>query len=59
MSSPKRVAVVGYGHLGKFLVQKILNDARFQLVFVWNRSEITDDALDKGLILANLDEFTK
>jgi hypothetical protein len=78
----KKVAIVGYGHLGidsnlalyfimyflffyylqgKFLTENILNDKqnRFELVFVWNRSEINDENLDKKYILNDLNEFHK
>lgn len=53
----KKVGIVGYGHLGKYLVQKIQNDPAFDLVFVWNRSTIDDQNLDKRLILENLNDF--
>ena len=42
--------------------EKIANDKKknFELVFVWNRSKISDDEnLDKSLILDNLDDFVK
>jgi len=57
----KRIAVVGYGNLGKYLVQKILdaNKNDMELVFVWNRSEITDQSLDSKYILKDLNEFDK
>ncbi len=54
----KKVGIVGYGHLGKFLVEKILNHPNlFKLIFVWNRSEINDSKLDKKFILKDLNEF--
>ena len=38
----RRVGIVGFGHLGQFLVDKIVNDPKgreaFELAFVWNRS---------------------
>eukprot|EP00794_Sanderia_malayensis_P014325 gene14325-15815_t len=37
-SKPRRIGVVGYGHLGQFLVKKILDNAELELAFVWNRS---------------------
>ncbi|CAN9505714.1 unnamed protein product [Ophioblennius macclurei] len=48
-----RIGVVGYGHLGKFLAEKILRDGRalgLTLAFVWNRNS---DKL-KGLVPAEL-----
>ena len=44
---------------GKYLIEKILNNERFELVFVWNRSEINDENLNKKFILKDLDEFYK
>jgi hypothetical protein len=41
------------------LIEKILNNELFELVFVWNRSEIKDENLDKKYILKDLDEFYK
>ena len=55
----KRVGIVGYGHLGKYLYEKLKIDKNFQVVFVWNRSEIIDENLDKNLLLKNLDDFVK
>ena len=46
---------------GKFLNEKILNDKQnlFELVFVWNISEINDENLDKKYVLNDLNEFHK
>jgi predicted dinucleotide-utilizing enzyme len=61
-----RVGIVGFGSLGRYLAKAILTDprvsARFQIVFVWNRTasafdEDLDFALDRSLILENLEEF--
>ncbi len=51
-----KVGIVGYGHLGQYLVEKIANDSNFELVFVWNRSPINDQNLDKKYILADLND---
>lgn len=54
----QRVGVVGYGHLGKYLVNQILKDDRLELAFVWNRSkEALDDFQHKDLVLENLCDF--
>lgn len=55
----KRIGILGYGHLGKFLCQRVLEDSNFELVYVWNRSEITDSDLDKKYILIDLNQFYK
>ena len=48
-------------NLGKYLIEKISNSEkeRFELVFVWNRSEIVDESLDKKYILKELNDFNK
>jgi len=57
----KRVGIVGYGSLGKYLTQQILNDTTsFQLAFVWNRSiekVKVDKTVPQHCILENLDDF--
>ncbi|XP_066498663.1 aspartate dehydrogenase domain-containing protein [Hoplias malabaricus] len=62
-SSPIRVGIVGYGHLGQFLVDYIQKDglaAGLSLAFVWNRNlEKLNDLVPKDLILTNLSEFTQ
>lgn len=45
--------------LGKYLLDKIINNSNFELEFVWNRSPIQDDKIDKSRILENLNDFTK
>ena len=42
---------------GKYLSEKILNNNKFEIVFIWNRSPIQDENLDKKYILNNLDDF--
>ncbi|KAK7073966.1 hypothetical protein SK128_000455 [Halocaridina rubra] len=34
----KRIGIVGYGHLGKYLTDAVLERPDFDLAFVWNRS---------------------
>ncbi|KAG9264261.1 putative L-aspartate dehydrogenase [Astyanax mexicanus] len=61
-SSPIRVGIVGYGHLGQFLVDHIQREGLgvdFGLAFVWNRNaDKLSDSVPKDLILTNLSEFT-
>nr|XP_027213532.1 uncharacterized protein LOC113806573 [Penaeus vannamei] len=35
--APKRVGIVGYGHLGKFLTKAVQERPDLELAFVWNR----------------------
>jgi aspartate dehydrogenase len=59
----KRVGIVGYGDLGRYLVQSILHDERvssqLELAFVWNRTseKLHADDIPQALILNNLDDF--
>jgi aspartate dehydrogenase len=54
-----KVGILGYGNLGKYLCEKIMADSNFELVYVWNRSEITDTSLNKSLILSDINDFYK
>lgn len=53
--TPRKVGIVGYGNLGKYLVHNMDNE--FELAFVYNRdvSKITD--VDSRKILHDLDDF--
>jgi len=60
------VGIAGYGKLGQFIADKILNDEvvsqRLELVWVWNRSaEVfsteAGSMLPEGVVLPNLDDF--
>jgi predicted dinucleotide-utilizing enzyme len=60
----RRVGIVGFGNLGKFLVKKIRFDPyvsqNLEVAFVWNRSKdkiACDVTIPKELILENLSEF--
>ena len=41
----RRVGVVGYGHLGQFLVEQVRLEPGLQLAWVWNRSGVTDPSI--------------
>lgn len=57
-----KIGIVGYGHLGQFLVEKIQNEGPevgLQLAYVWNRNpEKLKDSVAEDLILNNLLDFT-
>ncbi|KAI4873622.1 hypothetical protein NFI96_016686, partial [Prochilodus magdalenae] len=63
IASPVRVGIVGYGHLGQFLVDRIQKEglaAGLRLAFVWNRNaDKLSDSVPKDLILTELSEFTQ
>lgn len=52
-SERTRVAIIGYGLLGQYLTNALLNDASvsasFELVLVWNRSADKLDSLPEDL----------
>jgi len=49
-----RIGVVGYGHLGQYITEKIKENPALELAWVWNRSSIQGKVAD-ALILADLD----
>lgn len=51
------MGVVGFGHLGQYLVQQIEEHASLELAFVWNRTPSALDGIQKDLILENLSDF--
>lgn len=58
----RRVGVVGYGALGKFLVNAILAEGSgLELAFVWNRTPaaVTEDARVASFLLEDLREAGK
>ncbi|XP_062874564.1 aspartate dehydrogenase domain-containing protein [Trichomycterus rosablanca] len=60
-SAPIRVGIVGFGHLGQFLVDRLQKEglnAGFCLAFVWNRDAgKLKDSVPNDLILTSLSEF--
>merc|ERR1712106_790821 len=48
-----RVGVVGYGHLGQYLVENILKHPDLELAWVWNRTELKG-RVDEKYILKDL-----
>lgn len=54
----RRIGVVGFGHLGQYLVEEILKRDDLELSFVWNRtvSELRGK-VDEKYILENLPSF--
>ncbi|XP_041093627.1 putative L-aspartate dehydrogenase isoform X2 [Polyodon spathula] len=64
MSEPtgmRRVGIVGYGHLGQYLVAKIQTEGQslgFEISFVWNRSsEKLTGKIPEELVLTELGDF--
>ncbi|CAJ1076874.1 putative L-aspartate dehydrogenase [Xyrichtys novacula] len=61
-SSTQRIGVVGYGHLGQFLVDRILRDGSglgLSLAFVWNRNpDKLRGLVPEDLILTDLSSFS-
>ena len=60
--SRRRVGIVGYGSLGKYLAAQILNDPSiavdFELGFVWNRTpDRIGDTVPPELVLEDLANF--
>lgn len=57
-----RVGVVGFGHLGQYLVERIQDVGSkhdIEIAFVWNRSlDKFEDRFKQDLILENLNEFS-
>jgi predicted dinucleotide-utilizing enzyme len=56
----RRVGIVGFGKLGRFLVHKLQNDGRangLELAFVWNRDHAKLASLPKDLRLQELSLF--
>ncbi|XP_068108938.1 aspartate dehydrogenase domain-containing protein isoform X2 [Hyperolius riggenbachi] len=59
----RRIGIVGYGHVGMYLVQRIQEEGEshnVELAFVWNRTmERMEGAVDPRLQLQHLSEFEK
>ncbi|XP_015748473.1 PREDICTED: putative L-aspartate dehydrogenase [Acropora digitifera] len=56
----RRVGVVGFGHLGQFLVHEILKIEDYELSFVWNRtSTALKGKVDDKYILEDLHSFAE
>lgn len=53
-----RVGIVGYGHLGQYLVDEITKRDDMELAFVWNRTpSALTGLIDERYILRDLDSF--
>ncbi|GIX77945.1 putative L-aspartate dehydrogenase [Caerostris extrusa] len=56
----RRVGILGYGNLGKFLASKIIESNSYQLAFIWNRSNLCgklDESVDSSFILSDINDF--
>ncbi len=58
MLKKKKIGILGYGNTGQFLSRKILNDTnlvqQFELIFIWNRSEIKHLEIDIPFLSGDL-----
>ncbi|XP_064612812.1 aspartate dehydrogenase domain-containing protein-like [Liolophura sinensis] len=53
-----RIGIVGYGHLGQYLVDAILENPSLELAFVWNRSKtVFEGKVKPDYILEDLSAF--
>ena len=50
-----RVGVVGYGHLGQYLVENIERQPELELAWVWNRTSLRG-RIAENLILEDLSQ---
>ncbi|KAF2351014.1 Aspartate/homoserine dehydrogenase NAD-binding [Trinorchestia longiramus] len=50
----KRIGIVGYGHLGKYLVKAVEEHPLLELAFVWNRSPGSLVNVEKKLVCTDL-----
>lgn len=54
----RRIGIVGYGHLGRYLVEEILKSESLELAFVWNRTKSAlEGKVDSKYILENLKDI--
>ncbi|KAK7481556.1 hypothetical protein BaRGS_00027205 [Batillaria attramentaria] len=54
----RRVGIVGYGHLGQYLVEKIKGQPDLELAFVWNRTTAAlDGRVEADKTLRQLGDF--
>ena len=64
--SPKRLGILGFGHLGQFLYQSLQQEQQqqvnpdYELVFIWNRSREAfrqyNENIDQALIVSTIEE---
>lgn len=52
----RKVGIVGYGKLGRFLVEHLPRDGEHTIAFVWNRSPEALADLDPALVLTDLEQ---
>lgn len=54
----RKIGIVGYGHLGKYLVEEIFRRDDVELAFVWNRTvSVLEGQVDQKYILKDLKDF--
>ncbi|XP_068211528.1 aspartate dehydrogenase domain-containing protein-like isoform X2 [Palaemon carinicauda] len=53
----KRIGIVGFGHLGKYLTNAVLDRPDLELAFVWNRtSSLIEEVIESRYICHDLEE---
>ncbi|MBT6432822.1 MAG: DUF108 domain-containing protein [Deltaproteobacteria bacterium] len=62
MTTKRRIGLVGFGKLGQFIAEAVLNDeaisANYELAFVWNRNQAAlEGTIPAELQLENLGDF--
>ncbi|KAH3877571.1 aspartate dehydrogenase domain-containing protein-like [Dreissena polymorpha] len=56
----RRIGIVGYGHLGEYLVKEVLSSGDLDLAFVWNRTaSVLDGKVENQYVLHDLDAFAE
>ncbi|XP_030847443.1 putative L-aspartate dehydrogenase [Strongylocentrotus purpuratus] len=58
MATQRRIGIVGFGKIGKYLFENIKGRDDFEIVFVWNRStSAMDGIVPPNLVLDDLSKF--
>ncbi|KAL5016345.1 hypothetical protein ScPMuIL_005934 [Solemya velum] len=55
--SRRRIGIVGFGNIGKFLFEKLKARDDIDIVFVWNRTCSALQGISDAVVLKNLDDF--
>eukprot|EP01135_Chromosphaera_perkinsii_P005918 Nk52_evm4s372 gene=Nk52_evmTU4s372 len=57
-TSVTRVGIIGFGHLGKYLAEAVVNEPSLELAFVWNRTAapVLENDNVKDVYLENLED---
>ncbi|KAJ7387899.1 hypothetical protein OS493_001249 [Desmophyllum pertusum] len=56
----RKIGIVGYGHIGQYLVEEILQRNDLELCFIWNRTlEVLRNKVEDKYILESLSSFSE